>query len=166
MAEYEIKGLDELCKAFEEAYKVYPDITIKTMRSAGRVLRKMTVEETDAKGVGVRTGNLRKGYRFSIPTRGAGSHGLDVTGVFRGETRKNPHMHLIEHGHRYPGRGPAKSGKKFSKNRKLSEQSHAGKEGIGRNGAHMVENAVDRFEPQYVETADECMKRILKRAKL
>lgn len=172
MAEVEIKfvGLDKLTNELKSAYKVYPDITLMTMRKCGTKLRRIAREQTDAVGVKELTGNLKKGYRFTIPSFGAGSMGFDIRGEFYAETRKNPHMHLIEHGHAVVPRGPSrKSGKKTTdtsgKSRIESLTEHTGRK--GRTHAYgMIQKTLDIFEPQYEELAEEAMNKILRKAGL
>ena len=158
--EFRISGLDDLNEKIKMAYKVYPDSTILTVKKAGRMLRKSAVDETNVLGVGNVTGNLRKGYRFSVPTKGSGSYGTDVEGIFRAETGKNPHMHLVEHGHRIVKRGKTK----HHYETKQKEEGH--RSGIGSTGAHMIENALDIFAPKWPTIVDECLSRILRKAKL
>lgn len=172
MAEVEVKlvGLDKLTNELKSAYKVYPDITIMTMRKCGTKLRRIAREQTDAVGVKEVTGNLKKGYRFTIPSFGAGSMGFDIRGEFHAETQKNPHMHLIEHGHAIVSRGPSrKSGKKTTdtsgKSRIENLTEHTSRK--GRTRAYgMIQKTLDIFESQYEEIAEEAMNKILRKAGL
>lgn len=172
MAEVEVKlvGLDKLTNELKSAYKVYPDITIMTMRKCGTKLRRIAREQTDAAGVKELTGNLKKGYRFTIPSFGAGSMGFDIRGEFHAKTQRNPHMHLIEHGHAVVPRGPSrKSGKKTTdtsgKSRVENLTEHTSRK--GRTRAYgMIQKTLDIFEPQYEEIAEEAMNKILRKAGL
>ena len=172
MAEVEIKiiGLDKLTNELKEAYKSYPDITLMTMRKCGTKLGRIAREQTDAVGVKVVTGNLKKGYKFTIPSFGVGSMGFDIQGEFHAETPKNPHMHLIEHGHMIVPRGPSKKTEKRStdtsgKSRMITPAENT--RPMGRTRAYgMIEKTLDIFDQQYEGIAEEAMNKILRKAGL
>lgn len=172
LAEVEIKiiGLEKLTNELKEAYKVYPDITLMTMRKCGTKLGRIAREQTDAVGVKVVTGNLKKGYKFTIPSFGVGSMGFDIQGEFHAETPKNPHMHLIEHGHMIVPRGPSKKSEKRStdtsgESRIKSLTEHTSRK--GRTRAYgMIEKTLEIFDQQYEGIAEEAMNKILRKAGL
>ena len=169
--EIKLVGIGKIKSELEAAYKAYPDVTILAMRKCGNKLKKIAREQTDAAGVKELTGNLKKGYRFSIPTFGVGSMGMDIRGEFRAETAKNPHMHLIEHGHNIVARGTSgKSGKDTGTNRKgesrLSSKTAHNSAGGRTRAFRMIENTLNVFEPQYDEIMEDCMDKILKKAGL
>lgn len=159
----EIRGLERLEQKMRQAVQVYPDIAINTMRRAGIRLRKELVQNTDDVGVGVITGNLKKGYRFSIPTTGSASRGMNVEGHLIAETRKNPHFHLIEHGHNMVPRGADKRPRNRPTNGEDEREHHGGQ---GRSGYHMAEKTLTEFAPKYPAIAMKCMDEILKKAGL
>lgn len=172
MADVEIKitGLEKLTNELKEAYKIYPDITLMTMRKCGTKLGRIAREQTDAVGVKVVTGKLKKGYRFTIPSFGVGSMGFDIQGEFHAETPKNPHMHLIENGHMIVPRGPSKKTEKRStdtsgKSRIKSLTEHTSRK--GRTRAYgMIKKTLEIFDQQYEGIAEEAMNKILRKAGL
>lgn len=172
MADVEIKviGLEKLTNELKEAYKVYPDITLMTMRKCGTKLGRIAREQTDAVGVKEVTGNLKKGYKFSIPEFGVGSMGFDIQGEFHAETPRNPHMHLIERGHMIVPRGPSKKTEKRStdtsgKGRIKSLTEHTSRK--GRTRAYgMIKKTLEIFDQQYEGIAEEAMNKILRKAGL
>ena len=172
MADVEIKviRLETLTNELKEAYKVYPDITLMTMRKCGTKLRRIAREQTDAVGVKEVTGNLKKGYKFSIPEFGVGSMGFDIQGEFHAETPKNPHMHLIEHGHTIVPRGSSKKSEKRStdtsgESRIKGLTEHTSRK--GRTRAYgMIKKTLEIFDQQYKGIAEEAMNKVLRKAGL
>lgn len=152
-------GLEELRDKMERAIEVYPDVSIMTVKKCGSKLRKMAVEQTDAAGVGTLTGNLRKGYRFSTV-----GWGMDVRGEFKAETRRNPHLHLIEHGHNVRPRGPTQVKHSSEDDARRNKYEGGGKSSV--QAYHMIENAKNLYEPVHKELAEEAMSKILRKAKL
>lgn len=151
--------MDEFRQKLEKVVKVAPDIAERTIRACGAELRRECIRQVDATGVNEYTGNLKKGMKFQMDTR---TWGANASGKLRAETRKNPHLHLIENGHNVVPRGKTKHHHSDTKERQRSE-STAGK---GRTGYHMVENAKHIYEPKHSIYAQAAMERILKRAGL
>jgi len=155
-----ITGMEELEQKMRAAVKVYPDITYEVVKKCGEKLKKDLKEETDAAGVGVITGNLKAGYSTRVPSNRTG---MDVASYLMAETKKNPHFHLIEHGHRMVPRGPAKRpGVQKDKSNKAKE----GTGGRGVAGYHMAEKAISEYAPKHPKFAMEAMEKILSRAGL
>jgi hypothetical protein len=161
MAEIEVRfeGMKELQERLERMVKKYPDVTIGTMKKTGLELKKMAKADTDMSGVKKHSGNLMKGYRFSMPNSGANSYGMDIIGEFRAETKKNPHMHLIEHGHNVVPRGPTKKTKEASRETSTIKETPHGTTRVP--GYHMIETTLNQFEKQYPEIALRCMEKIV-----
>lgn len=154
-----VEGADEFHKKLEMAIKYAPDITKKTIQKCGNELKKETVRQMDASGVRNITGNLRKGMKFRMDER---TYRADASGKFIGETRQNPHFHLIENGHDVVPRGKTKHRNGDSKER-VRERSTAGK---GRSGYHMMQNAINIYTPKHREYAEEAMDKLLKKVGL
>lgn len=94
-SEFVITGLDELKEDLKKAVKLYPDKAEKTLKSTCNQFKKRVCQITDEAGIKEHTGNLKKGFKVGQVT----GYGSDMEIKFYGETKRNPHFHLIENGH-------------------------------------------------------------------
>lgn len=93
--DFTISGLSELTESLQKAVKAYPDKAEKTLKASGNKFKKRVCQITDEAEIKEHTGNLKKGYKVSK----VHGYGTDMEIDFHGETKTNPHFHLIENGH-------------------------------------------------------------------
>lgn len=94
MSDFEISGFSELQEDLKKAIKIYPDKAIETLEAEGRSFKK-TAKANTKKMVKEHTGNLTRGFR----TTKAQGYRENMEVYFCAENKKNPHFHLVEHGH-------------------------------------------------------------------
>lgn len=146
MNNFTLSGFEELQDDLKKAIDYYPDMAEKELEKQGRKFKKQAKENT-LQATKKRTGNLTAGYRT---TKALGYRG-DIEVHFMAENRKNPHFHLVEHGHVLHAGG---------------KNGHTSVESGFVPGKHMIQKTVLEYQEQLPKALKTMRDKILKEAGL
>lgn len=146
MNDFILSGFDELQEDLKKAIDYYPDMAEKELEKQGKKFKKQAKENT-LQVTKKRTGNLTSGYRT---TKALGYRG-NIEVHFMAESKKNPHFHLVEHGHvLYAG----------------GKNKHASVESGFVPGKHMIQKTALEYQEQLPKAMEAMRDKILKEAGL
>lgn len=137
-----INGADEFEKALKEIQQKFPESTKRKLDEKAKELESYIGEDMESQGI-VRTGRLKKSFEHYPPEKKGSIYEVRVTS-------KEKYAHLIEEGHELVLYSPKK---------KDGGKAHH----LGRvKGYHMVENAMDELNENYIQDIESWMYNLIK----